>query len=120
MPEPTACARARSHPDSDYCDRCDLLVGLDGFHVIDVAEREDRRGVSLGVVESPPRQEGCRVCGVIAHSHGRRTVRLADAVHGTAGGGGVAQADLALRRIHLPDRGDGPNSRAISRVRGRC
>jgi hypothetical protein len=38
MPEPTACARARSYPDSDYCDRCDLLVGLDGFHVIDVAE----------------------------------------------------------------------------------
>ena len=31
------------------------------------------------VVESPPRQEGCRVCGVIAHSHGRRTVRLVDA-----------------------------------------
>jgi hypothetical protein len=31
------------------------------------------------VVESPPRQEGCRVCGVIAHRHGRRTVRLVDA-----------------------------------------
>jgi transposase len=81
MPEPTACARARSYPDADYCDRCDLLVGLDGFHVIDVAEREDRRGVSLQVVvESPPRREGCRVCGVIAHSHGRRTVRLVDAL----------------------------------------
>lgn len=80
MPEPTACARARSYPDSDYCDRCNLLVGLDGFHVIDVAECEGGRGVSLRVVvESPPRQEGCRVCGVIAHSHGRRTVRLVDA-----------------------------------------
>jgi hypothetical protein len=53
----------------------------DGFHVIDVAEREDPRGVSLRVVvESPPRQEGRRVCGVIAHSHGRRTVRLVDAL----------------------------------------
>jgi hypothetical protein len=80
MPEPTACARARSYPDADDCDRCNLLVGLDGFHVIDVAEGEGRGGVSLPVVvESPPRQEGCRVCGVIAHRHGRRTVRLVDA-----------------------------------------
>jgi hypothetical protein len=80
MPEPTACARARSYPDADDCDRCDLLVGLDGFHVIDVAEGEGRGGVSLPVVvESPPRQEGCRVCGVIVHRHGRRTVRLVDA-----------------------------------------
>lgn len=36
MPEPTLCCRARG----DYCDRCDLLVGLDGLHVIGV-ERDD-------------------------------------------------------------------------------
>ena len=30
-------------------------------------------------VESPPAEEGCRSCGVIAASHGRRTVDLADA-----------------------------------------
>jgi hypothetical protein len=28
------------------------------------------------VVESPPRVEACRSCGVIAHSHGRLTLRL--------------------------------------------
>src|SRR5215218_2277776 len=55
MPEPTACARARSSPDSDYCDRCDLLVGLDGFHIIDVAEREDRRGWRCGRTHLPDR-----------------------------------------------------------------
>jgi hypothetical protein len=79
MPEPTACARARFYPDSDYCDRCDLLVGLDGFHVIDVAEREDRRGCPYGWWSS--HRHGRRAAGlrVIAHSHGRRTVRLVDA-----------------------------------------
>jgi transposase len=29
-------------------------------------------------VESPPRTEGCRTCGVVAHSHGRRDVILVD------------------------------------------
>ncbi len=75
--EPTACSRARS--DSCYCSRCDLLVGLDGFHVVEVAELDGRRGLFLRVVvESPPRIEACRECGVVAHSHGRRTVRLVD------------------------------------------
>ncbi len=77
MSEPTGCASARS--DSCYCSRCDLLVGLDGFHVVDVVEHHGRHGPWLRiVVESPPRAEGCRVCGVIAHSHGRREVRLVD------------------------------------------
>src|SRR5690606_3640707 len=75
--EPTACSRARS--DSCYCSRCDLLVGLEGFHVVEVSEREGRRGPFLQVVvESPRRVEACRSCGVIAHSHGRRSVRLVD------------------------------------------
>jgi transposase len=77
--EPTACVRARSCPDPAYCRRCDVLVGLDGFHVLDVDERVGERGPWLRVaVESPARAEGCRSCGVIAHSHGRRTVRLVD------------------------------------------
>jgi hypothetical protein len=60
--------------------RLKLTHGSEADVNIDVAECRGRRGVSLRVVvESPPRQEGCRVCGVIAHSHGRRTVRLADA-----------------------------------------
>lgn len=76
MLEPTACdrARPRSQPPC-YCDRCDLLVGLDGFHVIDVAERA---GIVRVVVETPAEPAGCRSCGVIAHSHGRRDVRLID------------------------------------------
>jgi transposase len=75
--EPTGCPRAHSH--SCYCSRCDLLVGLDGFHVVEVAEHRGRRGSWLRVVvESPARAGGCRVCGVVAHSHGRREVRLVD------------------------------------------
>jgi transposase len=59
-----------------YCDRCDLLVGLPGLHVIDVVVDD----VGLVVtVESPPAEQGCRACGVIAEGHGRRTVSLVDA-----------------------------------------
>jgi transposase len=62
-----------------YCDRCDLLVGLEGFHVVEVAERESKGGRWLRVVvESASRTEGCRSCGVVAHSHGRRNVVLVD------------------------------------------
>lgn len=75
MSEPTACARARSRPDPSYCDRCDLLVGLDGFHVIEVVEHPGRMQV---VVESAPEPMGCRACGVIVGSHGRRDVVLVD------------------------------------------
>lgn len=46
---------------------------------MEVSEREGRRGPFLQVVvESPRRVEACRSCGVIAHSHGRRSVRLVD------------------------------------------
>jgi transposase len=51
------------------------LVGLDGFHVIEVGERDGRVRV---VVESAATPMGCRVCGVIAPSHGRRDVTLVD------------------------------------------
>jgi transposase len=73
--EPTACARARSRPDPAYCDRCDLLVGLDGFHVLEVTEHPGRVQV---VVESAPTPMGCLACGVIVGSHGRRDVLLVD------------------------------------------
>jgi transposase len=81
--EPTACARARSCPDPSspaaYCGRCDVLVGLDGFHVLEVAEYVGRRGRWLRVVvESPPRVMGCPTCGVVAGSHGRSNVTLID------------------------------------------
>jgi len=71
----TACARARSCPDPSYCDRCDLLVGLDGFHVVEVGERD---GLVRVVVESAAEPMGCRACGVLVHSHGRRDVLLVD------------------------------------------
>ncbi|WP_248580408.1 helix-turn-helix domain-containing protein [Nocardioides sp. InS609-2] len=50
-------------------------MGLDGFHVIDVGERAV---VVRVVVETPVEPMGCRACGVVAHSHGRRDVRLVD------------------------------------------
>ena len=77
MADPTA------HPclptcscESTYCGRCDVLVGLDGFHVIDLDAGRARLRV---MVESAlPGPVGCPVCGVIAHSHGRRERRLVD------------------------------------------
>ena len=73
MSEPTLCCRA----SGGYCDRCDLLVGLDGLHVIGV-DRDDGGGLTVGV-ESAPEGMGCRRCGVIAHGHGRDEVELVDA-----------------------------------------
>jgi len=74
------CACARACTEFCYCSRCDLLVGLDGFHVIGVGEHTDKRGrLWLRVViETAARVEACRSCGVVAHSHGRREVRLVD------------------------------------------
>jgi transposase len=76
--EPTACACVRCHHDTSYCSRCDLLVGLDGLHVLAV-DRDEDAGVLRVVVESPPAPVGCGDCGVVAHSHGRRDVMLVDA-----------------------------------------
>ena len=75
MSEPTGCAGGCLRTDT-YCDRCDVLVGLPGLRVISV-RGEPRRLVVT--VESPPTEQACRSCGVIAESHGRRTVRLVDA-----------------------------------------
>ncbi len=52
-----------------------MLVGLAGFHVVEVA---DQRGRVHVVVESPAVMQGCRTCAVVAYSHGRREVRLID------------------------------------------
>jgi transposase len=65
-----------SAPES-YCRHCDLLVGLDGYHVVDVAG--DEGGGLIVTVESAPGSMGCPRCGVIAHSHGRRVHHLVDA-----------------------------------------
>ena len=73
MPEPTSCCRAAG----GYCDRCDLLVGLDGLRVVEV--ERDARGQLTVTVESAPEVMGCPTCGVVAHGHGRVAMRLVDA-----------------------------------------
>jgi len=73
LSEPALCCRV----SGGYCDRCDLLVGLDGLHVTAV-ERDDGGGLTV-TVESAAAPMGCRSCGVVAHAHGRVEVRLVDA-----------------------------------------
>jgi transposase len=43
-------------------------------------ERDEGAGGLMVTVESPPVPMGCRSCGVVAHSHGRRDVVLVDAL----------------------------------------
>jgi hypothetical protein len=51
------------------------------------------------VVESPPGAMGCPVCGVVAHSRGRRVHTLTDVpVVRATGHGAMAEADLAVCR----------------------
>jgi transposase len=73
MSEPTLCCRVPGR----YCERCDLLVGLPGLHVVAV-ERDDGGALTV-MVESAPGLMGCSGCGVVAHAHGRVDVRLVDA-----------------------------------------
>ncbi len=74
MPKPTlCCSRAGS-----YCERCDLLIGLAGLHVIAVV-RDEGNGALTVTVESERDVIGCPSCGVVAHGHGQREVRLVDA-----------------------------------------
>ncbi len=73
MPEPTLCC----HAPGGYCDRCDRFVGLDGLHVVGV-DRDDGGHLTV-TVESAMDVMGCPACGVVAHAHGRREVRLVDA-----------------------------------------
>ena len=71
MSHPTCCSVSL-----DRCDRCDLLVGLEGFHLIAVA----RGACDLVLdVESCNQLVGCPGCGVIAQGHGRVVVEVIDA-----------------------------------------
>ncbi|WP_238149034.1 transposase family protein [Serinicoccus sediminis] len=74
MDHPTSCCRALG-AGSAYCDNCDLLVGLAGYHVLDVARGPDGLVVR---VESATGPVGCPDCGVRASSRGRREHRLVD------------------------------------------
>ena len=58
--------RAVSHPTCcsaslDRCDRCDLLVGLEGFHLMSVARTPDALVLD---VESCNQLGGCPGCGL--------------------------------------------------------
>ncbi len=75
MTDPTSCCAAQHRATSAYCTNCDLLVGLEGFHVIGVDRGPDLLTVR---VESAPGPVGCPACGVVASSRGRRARRLVD------------------------------------------
>jgi len=60
MDEPTGCAGSCARAET-YCDRCDLLVGLPGLRVVDVAAEDGGGGGLRVTVESPPAAQGCRV-----------------------------------------------------------
>ena len=54
MSQPTACCRALPPAATTAtgpvpCDRCDLLVGLDGYWVIDVVRHEDTGRLRVAV-----------------------------------------------------------------------
>ena len=72
MSHPTCCCSV----SLDRCDRCDLLVGLEGFHLMSVARTPDALVLD---VESCNQLVGCPGCGVIAQGHGRVVVEVIDA-----------------------------------------
>lgn len=72
MPNPT-CPCSTS---LDRCSRCDVLLGLPGLHLTDVAATDET--VILDVEACNP-LTGCPECGVIPTGHGRITVTLIDA-----------------------------------------
>lgn len=73
---------ARHDPCPVRCARCDVLFGVEGFHVTGVSREPDRLVVEVETGYGGP--PGCPVCGVVALSHGRRVHELVDAPwHGT-------------------------------------
>ena len=72
MSHPTCCCSV----SLDRCDRCDLLVGLEGFHLMNVARTPDALVLD---VESCNQLAGCPGCGVIAQGHGRMVMEVIDA-----------------------------------------
>ena len=72
MSHPTCCCSV----SLDRCDRCDLLVGLEGFHLMSVDRTPDALVLD---VESCNQLVGCPGCGVIAQGHGRVVVEVIDA-----------------------------------------
>ncbi|WP_448750741.1 transposase [Actinomyces sp.] len=73
MSHPTCYCRPAS---LDRCDRCDLLVNLEGFHLMSVARTPQALVLDI---ESCNQLVGCPSCGVIAQGHGRVVVEVIDA-----------------------------------------
>ena len=72
MSHPTCCCSV----SLDRCDRCDLLVGLEGFHVMSAARTPSALVLDI---ESCDHCAGCPGCGVIAQGHRRVVVEVIDA-----------------------------------------
>ena len=60
----------------DRCRRCDLLVGLVGFHLMSAVRTPDALVLDI---ESCDRFAGCPGCGVITQGRGRMVVEVIDA-----------------------------------------
>ena len=72
MSHPTCCCSVLL----DRCDRCDLLVGLEGLHLMRVSRIPSALVLD---VESCDQLVGCLGCGVIDQGHGRVVVEVIDA-----------------------------------------
>lgn len=70
MSHPTCCCSV----SLDRCDRCDPLVGLEGFHLMSAVRTPDALMLDI---ESCDRFAGCPGCGV-AQGHGRVVVEVID------------------------------------------
>ena len=117
MTEPTSCCAARRCSPAVYCGNCDLLVGLDGLHVLDV---RGRRGPSAGAGRVPARADG--VPGLRGRGAQPRPTRgRADrrAVLRPAGHARVVEADLVLPRSRRARWRCSPSrTNAVARPRG--
>ena len=86
----------------DRCDRCDLLVGLEGFHLMSVARTLQALVLDI---ESCDCFAGCPGCGV-NRSRPRACGGGGDrrALGWGPGADPVAQTAMDMPRTHLPDR----------------
>ena len=72
MSGPTCCCSV----SLDRCDRCDLLVSLEGFHLMSVVRTPQALMLDI---ESCDRCAGCPGCGLNRQGHGRVVVEAIDA-----------------------------------------
>lgn len=105
-------------PDAlDRCDRCDVLLGFPGLHLVAVTQTPS--GLMLEVESCDP-ATGCPGCGVIATGHGRVAVEMIDAP-GPAGRHGSDGASAAGSATRTPARWSRLSSRTRRSARpGAC